>query len=369
MAQLHIPPLYCPFAPALSQNVDLLALHALEWAQRFHLLDGEGAYERFVAERHWRLVARAYPDADIEDLELIADWNTWGFYLDDLGDASAAGRDAGQMQHTFDAILDVLQDQPVVREGALFESLADIWRRILPQSSSQWREHLRQTLAISFSSYLWEAGNRTRDVTPTHETYVHMRIFTGAWLTYLRLFELVEAVSLPAEIRYHPMFQAYLMAVNDVIVWANDIVSSEKERAQRDLHNLVFIVEREERRTTQEAINLLVYHHNEEMLRCLALERKLAAVAGSARQDVEKYIHFARSFIRANLDWAGETSRYGGEAGNLHLTLSQTYPPPPITGPIPPIGISQTTFRVLLALAGIGGFIAGMSLRRSRHRR
>ena len=86
-----LPPLYCPFPaqPFRSQWEEQLAQQTLSWAQQFHLISHEPtAVVRFRAEQQWQLISRVYPTPDFPRLAIVADWNTWGFCLDDVGDAS-----------------------------------------------------------------------------------------------------------------------------------------------------------------------------------------------------------------------------------------------------------------------------------------
>ena len=364
MQQLSIPPLYCPFPSTLHPQAEALTQHATSWAQQFHLFEDAAASERFFAEQYWRLIAHVYPTADFASLALIADWNTWGFYLDDLGDRPAVGHDPLAMQHIFDAILAVMHEQPTVRPEPLFMSLHDIWQRIVPRSTLAWRERLRQTLRISFLSYIWEATNRSQQVHPTHDAYVRMRVFTGAWLTYVHFLELVEQIALPAAIQNHPQLRAYLTAVNNTIVWANDLVSFAKEQGIDETHNLITIVQLEQDCSLAEATRLVALYHNEEVRRCLELERGLSILSVPYRPEIEKYIAFAHRFMRSNLDWSMESSRYGQRV--IPLMGSPTSMPPkavlavPVAAPFSLLRSRRTSVR--WGLGGIGGLLASAGL-------
>ena len=350
MPEFAIPPLYCPFPSTIHPQTEALTLHATHWVQRFHLFE-DAAAEHFRAEQYWRLIARVYPNLDFASLAIITDWNSWGFYLDDLGDSPAASTHLLSLQATFDGIMAVLAEAPTVRPEPLFTSLHDIWQRIVPRSTEAWRERLRQTLRLSFLSYIWEATNRAEHVQPTHDTYVRMRVFTGAWLTYVHLFELAEHIALPADLQNHPKLHAYLTAVNNTIVWANDLVSFAKEQHTGETHNLVSIVQWEQGCSLDQAARIVAAYHNAEIQRCLQLERDLLTLSATHRPEIEKYITFAHRFMRGNLDWSMESSRYGQGA----ITLVST----PDGQPAPTARLLSWggRFRLPTALWWLGGIV------------
>jgi hypothetical protein len=68
-----------------------------------------------------------------------------------------------------------------------------------------------------------------------------MRPHTGGLYTDIELIELTEGITLPLIVRQHPHLQRLVLITNNVVCWSNDIISLQKERAHRDMHNPALI--------------------------------------------------------------------------------------------------------------------------------
>jgi len=62
---------------------------------------------------------------------------------------------------------------------------------------------------------------------------------------------------------------------NNVISWANDLVSIDKELRQGDVHNLAVVLSHERRLSLQAAVNLVGALHNAEVSAFIDLARRL----------------------------------------------------------------------------------------------
>lgn len=84
-----------------------------------------------------------------------------------------------------------------------------------------------------------EAINRARGITPDLTTYLRMRSLTsGLWID-TEFIEIAERVHLPPEVRNHSVVRTLTCAANNIVCWANDIISLDKEVKRGDIHNLV----------------------------------------------------------------------------------------------------------------------------------
>jgi 5-epi-alpha-selinene synthase len=97
---------------------------------------------------------------------------------------------------------------------------------------------------------------------------------------------------------------------NNVISWANDIVSLEKERRQGDVHNLAIILSHERNLSLQAAVNQVGALHDDEVGAFIALARRLPSFTPTIDADLQRYVSGMRFWMRANLDWSLDAVRY-----------------------------------------------------------
>ncbi len=306
-----IPELYCPFPSSNHPQVHQLRQHAIDWAERFHLLQTPASRQRFQDAAYWDLIARAYPTAAFDDLALINDWNCWGFLLDDVDDEGPVARQPGEMRQLFiDVALVMMGKQPTSTGGPLIDGLRDVWGRIVAVTTAAWQDHFRHILGAGLEAYKWEVGNRVGGRIPERETYITQRRQTGGWLTDVALVDVARHVPMPSEILDEPRLQDMLEAANNVICWANDLYSLDKEIAHHEVHNLVIIVQHEQGCSLQSAVDQVARMHDHEVRRFEAAALSRPHYEDARDDAIWGYIDFCRRFMRGNLDWSRTTGRY-----------------------------------------------------------
>lgn len=305
------PPLFCPFPTAMNPHADLVQERAITWARRLHLQHREAAYRRLNRLQYGMLMAQAYPSASLEGLQLVADWSTWLFLLDDQCDEAGIGREPEQMARLHAQFLAVLYGTPPAPHAdPLAHGLWDIYLRLRNQKDTEWIQRFRESVRMYFEANVWEATNRRSGRTPDVVTYCTMRPFTSAVYPCLMLIEVTENLDIPAEILQHPSVQRLGLMTNNVISWANDLVSCEKERQQGDVHNLVLVIAHEYRISLAAAMDKVVALHDAEVRAFMALAWHLPTITPEIDADLERYITGMRFWMRANLDWSMAAARY-----------------------------------------------------------
>ena len=109
MTNIQLPVVRYPFASRMNQHADAAQQHITGWVNEMGLLTTEKAWQKFHKAKFAYLVARAFPDAGLHELCLIADFNTWLFILDDKCDEAAEGRKADYLRSIMAGLLDILQ--------------------------------------------------------------------------------------------------------------------------------------------------------------------------------------------------------------------------------------------------------------------
>jgi 5-epi-alpha-selinene synthase len=310
MNQINFPKLYCPFPAAVNRHAESVNQHTLTWVKRFKLVPNENEFDRLVASKFGWLAARAYPNAPLQELEIVSDWNTWLFIRDDQCDESGIGKDPVLLTRLHDQLLEILTGRkPDNRDPALAHALHDLCERILNKASPEWMCRFVHSVIEYFESSVWEAQNRALGLIPDMETYMLMRPYTGGLYTDIELIDITENIHLPLHVRKHETVQRLALLTNNVVCWSNDIISFAKETRHNDVHNLVVIL-RKHHLTLQEAIDQATELTNEEVRAFELLQDQLPSFSPAIDADLQRFVSVLRSWMRGNLDWAYDSGRY-----------------------------------------------------------
>jgi 5-epi-alpha-selinene synthase len=303
--------LWCPFPEAIHPAAMNVQQATTRWAQKFGLLRTRQDCERFERGQYGILMARAYPTARQEDLQLIADWNTWTFLLDDQFDEHTVGYDPNGLEQLARRILATLRGAaPSPSDSATFHALHDIACRLRARRDEAWMERFTACVAASLAAGHWESENRVVGRMPTEQEYRHMRLFTSGVFCYLALIELATQITLPDAIVHHPAVQYLANTTNRVICWSNDLFSFLKEVARRDVHNLIIILQHERQLSFDDAVYEVTIAHDAEV-EAFQLGRAQVPSFGVAQDcAVQSYIDGMQAWMRANMDWSLATGRY-----------------------------------------------------------
>ncbi|PUZ20688.1 hypothetical protein GA0116948_11361 [Chitinophaga costaii] len=317
MNVLNFPKISYPFPSLINNFVHEANAHTTAWVQQFDLLSTPKAAARFERARFPWLAARAFPHADLFELCVIADFNTWLFMLDDQCDEADLGQQAEYLQSITAQLMTILYENKVAtleNDGNLAASLSDIWQRMLRISRLEWRPRFIRSIEAYFESCLWEANNRAQHRTPTVEDYVKMRPYTGALFADVEAIEIIEKIYLPDAVLQHPVITRMVLACNNIVCWANDLFSCFKELQQGDVHNLVLVLKHEHHYGFMDAMQETARMHNMEVELFESLKKKLPVYEPTLQREVDRYIDVLQSWITANYDWSfHDTKRYAVE--------------------------------------------------------
>jgi hypothetical protein len=297
----------CPFTPRLSPHVDLVQRWSLHWATRHGLLDRPGARAAFARARFANLMARSYPDAGCDDLQLATAWLISVFALDDrlerAGDPAATRR-------LVDEVLALLgQDAPEQQKGHL-RALGEVWRRTVPRVSPAWRERFAGHVRDYLEATVWEAGNRAANRPPPVAEYRVMRFRTAAIDMFFDLIEPMHGVELPAAVLADHDFAAMRRSAGMITAIFNDLVSWPKEEAAGDHHNIVLALRHERGLPVETAVRAAVAEHDTLVGEFVAARERFAAGPLAADPAVAAVAGDFVHWIRGNVDWSMESGRY-----------------------------------------------------------
>lgn len=314
MEFIILPEFYCPFPPEMHPQVEEVHQHTFIWATNHHLLQKSAAIHRFHASRFAWLAARVHAHTSFVELALTNDFFTWLFMLDDQFDDGSFGRQPERTKVFVDRLLAILgiehgeNTRPLT--GPIADALRELWERVRPLTTPQWRRRFTGHLQDYLDAYLWETGLRARGETPDIGMYLKKRQDAGAMRLALDYIDLAEHIDLPPDIYESTLVQALLLITNNVVCWQNDIFSVEKELAHGDYSNLAVVLQRARGCSLQEGIEIA----NEMITREIRLLESLTGLVPKTfpdhRQDLEKYLACMRAWVRGNLDWSLESYRF-----------------------------------------------------------
>lgn len=317
----ELPALLCPIPPRMNPYESEARQQTNEWLTRFGLVVNDSDLEEFDSLKIPDFVCRAYPHAQLVDLQIVMDWTAWGFIADDDADSV---KDLDKLQRFYTDCIAVLRHQKRA-EGASERSLANIRDRVLARSSNSCLRRFGDTAEQWFKAMHTEAYNRVHSSTLSQHEYRKLREISVGMYTEYALFDVTHQCHLSDELWRDPHVQALMTLTANIIAFANDIFSVAKEKRIGDPHNLVLCLAQEHALSLQQAAEETAKIHNAEMQRFLSIESTYLGCESPARpleHEATLFIDMFRSWIRGNLDWAMSSERYGMQPEMLDVALS-----------------------------------------------
>lgn len=316
-----IPAIRCPFPVFVNPHAADAQRASRTWVQRFDLGRCPTALvlDTATSRMGW-LAAHCHPEAPYPALQLVTDWYTWMFFADDERDADPIGQEPCWLAATCGRYLDILHGAvPAPDESPLCHALQDLRDRLLAlMGRGAWMARFLHAMRVHLGATVWEASNRSRGVIPDARTYRRMRPLTSGVHVDVILAEMAEPLRLPTEVRTHAVVQRLTAASNNVICWFNDCISLEKEQQQRDVHNLVLVLQHEYGLALEAAMRRAVLLHNREVQRFVELTARLPSFGAAIDAKLERYVRTMRARMRGNLVWSLASGRYRSSRLTIH---------------------------------------------------
>jgi hypothetical protein len=271
------------------------------------------ALDRLHRSRIAWLAARAYPRGEARLLQIAADWTTLFCLLDDaierLPGAAAVADELAVLAANLEPGTGAADDTPMRR------AMIDLRERILAEGAGH-LTRFQARIRDLFAAFVAEAAQRCAGRIPDLDGYVPMREVTVGLHVEFVIGELIMQVGLSAALRRHPLRIALARAASNIVGWANDIYTHEKEIQQGEIHNLVFVLARAEDLGLAEALVRAVEMHDREVEDVVALVRAVEVdprLADADREALRRYAAMMTTWVRGHLDWGRETGRYVAE--------------------------------------------------------
>ncbi|MGW3118521.1 terpene synthase family protein [Streptomyces sp. NPDC001107] len=286
--------------------------HTADWLRRMRLVQSTAAVEHFTATRTERFAARTHPEAPADRGDILADWYTWLFNVlddrfDDQFDEGRIGSNPAHVKAIVDAIVAVIDGRPP--SGSLALAWGELQARICAfEPPAPWTERFLAHVREYLYGCLWEARYRTQSRVPAPADYPLVHGASRAIIPSFDLIEFATDTYLPEPIYAWTTYRITVDAASQVVVYSNDLASLPREHARGEVFNHVM---------------LLVHNHGYSWPEAVATVRRLLDAqmdvffAGEAAlrtwpdcTELEPNLRGLRHWLRGNLDWSVETSRY-----------------------------------------------------------
>jgi germacradienol/geosmin synthase len=262
------------------------------------------------------------PDATPEELELSAQWLTWGTYADDYfplvynTTRDVAGARACHERMT--QMMPVEGPATVPPSTPLERGLADLWTRTTAGMPVDNRRQFRAAVESMTESWLWELANHIQHRVPDPVDYIEMRRRTfGSDLT-MSLARIGHGRLVPPEIWRTRPIRALENAAMDYGSLTNDVFSYQKEvEFEGELHNGVLVIQHFlgcDPPTAVALTNDLMTARIRQFERTAATELPALyddfGLDDEARAALDAYVRELRDWMAGVLRWHRRTSRY-----------------------------------------------------------
>ncbi|HVI47513.1 MAG TPA: hypothetical protein VM802_21755 [Chitinophaga sp.] len=313
MYSVLLPALQCPIAPAIHPLVALAENHTDKWLRRFNLLR-EHEYEIYRRQGFAYMVARMFPTARTDILFAITDINTLLFLLDDQidhqQDLNTGIGEKNNLKHFVGNFLTVLTEHRSWenQHHPALAALAEFWERMCNITSIDWQHRFVASIQDTFNAALWQLNNISNHRIPPIEEYVRYRNYLGA--ANIATDTIYAVTGLQEDWgKLNTVIDGLTLQCRNIVCWANDLYSLSKEIEQKDIYNLVSLIQYHGQVDQEEAISRAMNKHNNDM--DIFIKESELLLKKNHSNDLFTYVTSLMHIIRGNVDWSEkETTRY-----------------------------------------------------------
>ena len=329
---LKMPAIDMPFPTRVSPHLDSARRHSIQWAARMHMLDSLPGFPSFAIWTKEQLIAydfalcaaMIHPDASSPQLDISAEWLTWGTYGDDLfpkvfgRTRDFAGAKLQRERLWLFLPIDCSLSTPPL--NPLEMGLADLWLRTAEPMSTDARRRFRESIQEMTSSWLWELANQIQNRVPDPVDYIEMRRKTfGADMT-ASLSQIGLGDDLPAEMYGSRPMVNLVNSACDYACLTNDLFSYRKEiEFEGEIHNCALVIQKFFNCGAQRALDMvndLMAARMRQFQRIVTLE--LPALSDDfklnvdQRKRLQQYVTSFQDWMAGILRWHEMCHRYPG---------------------------------------------------------
>jgi hypothetical protein len=302
--------LHCPFEAKTNPHATEVQGRTLKWMRDFGLVGDCDAHDPL--SQVGLLCAKTYPLADVDRLQLVSDFSTIFFLIDDLSEGPE-NTPATLAKRNQQALAALGGEFPEPRSPQNHHALFELGMRLRAASSPEWMRRFTAHVAAWLASHVWECKNRTSGRTPPIEEYVDMRQFSIGMYFEFALSEITDDFRLSDDFLKHPAVITLAKSANQQIAWANDILTVDKEVRQGDVQNLVLSIRQERKLSLGDATAQAIIMHNRAVESFLGATGRLLT-SGTDADVASSYVRALQHWMGGHLRWGFESKRYARAA-------------------------------------------------------
>jgi hypothetical protein len=296
------------------------------WAARMGLARTPHEDRRLAALAPHLAAARMYPAASLAALNLVSDYLTWFFAVDDGIDLHGAAQQAETTLHRIRSAVQAVRDGAAPRaDDPLTSAFADLYERSHGVLSTLWLGRLIGHLWATTEAFGIEARSRQSCVPPAESEYIERRRHTSCAWIFADLTELTTAAELPGAVCGWAEYRELIHCAADIAGWDNDLVSLPRELAHAEVNNLVVVLAHADGLSLEHASHAVAHRISRRIRDYLAAEQGVlirVAATGTAdgtRAVVQRIVDALRSTLAGVVAWNhGDTDRFSQPGAQPH---------------------------------------------------
>ena len=267
-----------------------------EWVQQY----GSVFHFSTTALYDFLLVAAyAYPEASFDQLFSLSKLVLWGFAIDDhVLEKFTSRPEIEAYTKRFLHLFKASKRDPAKRFSIYCELLIDIFQDLRPYLSAGQQKRFLDEIRRYFDGTIEELTFQDQPEL-TMEEFIGIRERCVAGGVYELMVEMVCRVDMSAYERCQ-LFVRNKLAINHLLGWQNDLYSYNKERFHQTPTNLVWLVQRQQQVTTEQAV---LYVRQMIQSEKQIFDQTSFRLINEFPEDMtmERYISGLRFWIQANL--------------------------------------------------------------------
>ncbi|WP_282793937.1 hypothetical protein [Streptomyces sp. CC224B] len=309
LADVELPPLFCPLESAVHPRVREIEKRAAEWIGASGMCASEREEAWVVATHSGDFYARFAPVADDDRLLAAALWVYWGFAFDDARcDSGPLSIRPAQFNALAGQVQRACETDSARPDDRYARALQDITRRFRSFAPPAQVARFAHAHRAWLSGVAWQIGNEAVGRMPGLDEFLTMRMLAAGGEPTYALLELATGAEVPGRELHRPAVRALTEMAMMVASVDNDRHSLHKELSRGHTAQNVYTVLMAERDLTlQQAVDEAARLRDRVLLRFLDLHDRVRPTAGT---DLATYLQGLRYGMRGNNEWGLRVPRY-----------------------------------------------------------
>ncbi|TDL19929.1 terpenoid synthase [Rickenella mellea] len=284
---------------------------ARQWFRSFNVYDGANLSKFLDLGKFDLFAALSFPNASQSHLETCLIFFLWAFSTDDLSDEGELQSKPEDVQASVDVSMEILHDpQAPVPDQPYAAMLHSILSRMRTTATPGTVARFSRAFEHWSQSQILQSRNRSIKRMPSVEEFIVMRRATIGGAMVEAMVEYSLDLQLPDYVFIDPIVVAMSEATTDIMTWPNDLCSFNKEQADGDFQNLVFVLMVERDLDLQGAVDTLTQMLSDRVDEYVELKKQLPSFGTEVDAELGKHHKNLEHFVQGTVLWYYLSPRY-----------------------------------------------------------